>query len=127
MWPVISFSYNFSSFHSQIIISYLDVFCVLTKCYWFNIWHDFFFSFSLVLGGFIQIYRDDLLLLATHDRNVAPIRYFNFATDDQLNGMYFYYDCKHVHSSAQKFTTNAHLKIFVMVFLCIQLTLFSWR
>ncbi|XP_055325058.1 uncharacterized protein LOC129579226 isoform X2 [Sitodiplosis mosellana] len=65
------------------------------------------FRIEIIPSGVIQIYRNDLLLLETLDRNVAPVRYFNFATDDHLNGMYFYYDCKHASLSAKNVSADA--------------------
>lgn len=108
--------------------------CVRAMLYMLSTVLVYYIDMILVgsLGGVIQIYRDNVLLLETVDRNVAPVRYFNYATDDHLNGMNFYYDCKHdvesvQSSSPQIFTADARVKMLAMTVLCIQLTLFRWR
>lgn len=71
------------------------------------------------LDGIIQIYRDNELLLETIDRELAPVRYFRFDTD-QNDRMDFYYDCVHLRSHAPKLPTTGFQNIaLILLYFCM--------
>lgn len=83
--------------------------------YFERFWIEDMFHFVChhFLGGVINIYRDDELLLETVDRKITAVRYFSFATDHS-NGMHFYYNC--TQSSSQKIELQNYLKISYLLF-----------